>query len=363
MRSRAMNARPHPGPLPQGEGEYFAIVGEFGRAQFAMRSEAKSQKAELARGTTEFSGGDDSYSLSPGERVRVRASVITNFVFPQFASTHPEAPAVERTPRVPVAASSERGSVSESVCVDARPHPGPLPQERENHSAVAGEPGRAQFALRLEAKPKETETTRETSELPESVDSRPLSPGERARVRASQITNFVFSQFTPTHPEAPAAERTPRVPVAASSERGSVSRSASAHRELPEFARLPRFQSAADHRPALRSGARASARFTILTPIVSKTNSTVTNIRALKRRERRAPVAIRLSLTPGFSPVWHARGHGKLFQQFSRPPKPLKRFLPPHRLCTGLQPGVNDRLNPNGIRALAANRTEAYPSS
>ncbi len=66
----------------------------------------------------------------------------------------------------------------------------------------------------------------------------------------------------PAHPEAPAAERAPRVPVAASSERGSglsrhsaataESRSASAHRGLPDFARLPRFQSAAGHRPALR---------------------------------------------------------------------------------------------------------------
>jgi hypothetical protein len=151
----------------------------------------------------------------------------------------------------------------------------------------------------------------------------------------------------------PAAERALRVPVAASSERGSASRSASAHRELPEFARLPRVQSSAGHRPALRSGARASARFTVRTPVASKTNSTATNLRALKRRERRAPVAIPLSLTPGFSPVWHDRGHGKLFQQFSRATKLLKQFLHHHRLGTGLKPGVNERLNPFGIRTLA----------
>ena len=46
--------------------------------------------------------------------------------------------------------------------------------------------------------------------------------------------------------------RTSRVSVAALSERGSASRSASAHRELPALARLPRIQSAAVHRPALR---------------------------------------------------------------------------------------------------------------
>jgi hypothetical protein len=101
----------------------------------------------------------------------------------------------------------------------------------------------------------------------------------------------------PTHPEAPAAECAPRVPVAASSERGSVSRSTSAHQELPEFASSPRLQSAAGHRPALRSGARASARFTARIPVASKTNSTVTNIRALKRRERRAPLTPEASNT------------------------------------------------------------------
>ncbi len=166
-----------------------------------------------------------------------------------------------------------------------------------------------------------------------------------------------------SHPEAPTAERAPRVPVAASSERGSVSRSTSACRELPKLARLPRFQSAAGHRPALRSGARASARFIAQTFVASTTNSHIANMRPLKRRERRAPVAIPLSLTPGFSPVWPVRGHGKLFQQFSRAPKPLKPFCHPPRLCTGLKPGVNERLNPFGIRTLAAGRTEAYPSS
>jgi hypothetical protein len=95
--------------------------------------------------------------------------------------THPEAPAAERAPRVPVVASSERGLVSESVCVHVRPHPGPLPQERENHSAVAGEFGHAQFAMRFLANSKVVKTAQETSELPESADSCSLSPGERVK--------------------------------------------------------------------------------------------------------------------------------------------------------------------------------------
>ena len=165
----------------------------------------------------------------------------------------------------------------------------------------------------------------------------------------------------PTHPEAPAAERVPRVPVAASSERGSglggahasgvlfsasrrkprhtnlspvfqptmsverwfgrdartrtrdacAPRSPSARREIPSFARPPRFQPAAGHRPALRPGARASARFTARTFVASKTNSTVTNLRPLKRRERRAPFAasrVAQVSQPAVSPISKSAG-------------------------------------------------------
>ena len=136
----------------------------------------------------------------------------------------PEAPSAERAPRVPIAASSERSSVSESVCVHARPHPGPLPQERENRSTAPcvfklpccsfafyaeqavrsdrpfdsriiraarllsplpggegqgeGEHLHINFPVRSEPKSKETVTTRETSELSVRADSSPLSPGE-----------------------------------------------------------------------------------------------------------------------------------------------------------------------------------------
>ena len=39
------------------------------------------------------------------------------------------------------------------------------------------------------------------------------------------------------------------------------------------------------------AGARASARFTVRTPAASKTNPALNSIRALKRRERRAPAS------------------------------------------------------------------------
>ena len=55
--------------------------------------------------------------------------------------------------------------------------------------------------------------------------------------------------------------------------------------------RLLSCAAAAGRRPALRSGARASARFTARTPAASKTNPALNSMRELKRRERRAPAA------------------------------------------------------------------------
>jgi len=68
---------------------------------------------------------------------------------------------------------------------DARPHPGPLPQERENRSAGAGEIEHAKFIACLEAKSSEAALARETNEFQKRAESSTLSSGERAGVRAS----------------------------------------------------------------------------------------------------------------------------------------------------------------------------------
>ena len=147
---------------------------------------SKSKDAETAQEPSEHSESVDSYSLSPGERARVRASVKTN-----FTSISPETAAIEIS-----TVSRSPSACRELICVHDRPHPGPLPQERENHSAVAGEFGHTQFAMRPEAKSEDAETARESSEFPERADSHSLSPGERARVRASVKTNFSSSSTT-----------------------------------------------------------------------------------------------------------------------------------------------------------------------
>jgi hypothetical protein len=77
--------------------------------------------------------------------------------------------------------------------LDVRPHPGPLPQEREKRSTVAGEFRRVVFLLPPEADKKKAEKERRSNELSERADGCSLSPGERVRVRASNITNLVCS--------------------------------------------------------------------------------------------------------------------------------------------------------------------------
>ena len=115
------NDRPHPDSLPQQRENSFALAGEFGRPQFGMHPEAKPNETEKARGTIKFSasiesgfpppggegqgegehschlkatskpakvafgtneisGSGNSCSLSPGERVRVRASQLTDLL-------------------------------------------------------------------------------------------------------------------------------------------------------------------------------------------------------------------------------------------------------------------------------------------
>src|SRR5712671_5785413 len=62
MRPAVLDARPHPGPLPQGEGESFPAY-------------LKIRAAGSGGRTSEKSAAGDGCPLSPGERARVRASV------------------------------------------------------------------------------------------------------------------------------------------------------------------------------------------------------------------------------------------------------------------------------------------------
>ena len=102
----------------------------------------------------------------------MRASVTTNLI-----PHHSKVLATERVSRFQTAA--------ESICVHARPHPNPLPQERENHSAVSGEFGRDQTAVRLEAKSEAAERAAGISMHPASADCCPLYLGEKSGMRAS----------------------------------------------------------------------------------------------------------------------------------------------------------------------------------
>jgi hydrogenase maturation protein HypF len=67
--------RPHPGPLPQERKKSSTVTGQFQCAPFSVRLLAKSNEAETMRRANKFQESADSCSLSPGERVRVRADV------------------------------------------------------------------------------------------------------------------------------------------------------------------------------------------------------------------------------------------------------------------------------------------------
>ena len=64
----------HPNPLPRGEGESFAVAGEFAGAQIIVHPEAKPEIVATPRETSELHETGDGCSRSPGERVRVHYS-------------------------------------------------------------------------------------------------------------------------------------------------------------------------------------------------------------------------------------------------------------------------------------------------
>ena len=79
-----MNARPHPGPLPQERGN--RSQGFIGAevSGFSPRLETNHMKAGTGMVAHEFFSDAQSFSLSPGERAGVRASVITIFFGKEF---------------------------------------------------------------------------------------------------------------------------------------------------------------------------------------------------------------------------------------------------------------------------------------
>jgi hypothetical protein len=78
--------RPHPYPLPQERENRSTVARGFGFVQLAAHPQAKLNEGEIAREAIEFSATPDCCSLSPGEWVRVRASVNT-FLFPSPIQT------------------------------------------------------------------------------------------------------------------------------------------------------------------------------------------------------------------------------------------------------------------------------------
>jgi urease accessory protein len=67
------NARPHPGPLPRGEGETLSASRRNGRSRLNQAAAANGLKAEVAKKTSEQTAGAPTVLPLPGERAGVRA--------------------------------------------------------------------------------------------------------------------------------------------------------------------------------------------------------------------------------------------------------------------------------------------------
>jgi hypothetical protein len=151
-KDNGFNARPHPGPLPQERENRKSVFG--GEHIVGGRgSSVNGARLVGAIGVLEESGSVDGYSLSLGERVRVRASVsLANMPGHGQRNGSASAPVRElhngfekHFPGTGEYLSrSGRGRVGvgaagrEDNGLDDRPHPGPLPQERENRESVFG---------------------------------------------------------------------------------------------------------------------------------------------------------------------------------------------------------------------------------
>ena len=70
------DVRPHPGPLPQERGNRSPRFVGAGAPGFRLAVSANEQQAETARAASKDHQSADACSLSPGERVRVRAGVL-----------------------------------------------------------------------------------------------------------------------------------------------------------------------------------------------------------------------------------------------------------------------------------------------
>ena len=74
--------------------------------------------------------------------------------------------------------------------MNVRPHPGPLPQERENRLQWAGDASVPVDLRHLQVDSQKTATAYQTHKFSSGVALLSLSPGERAGVRASMNSNL-----------------------------------------------------------------------------------------------------------------------------------------------------------------------------
>ena len=135
-------------------------------------SSANDRDAAIGMETNELSRDAQSGSLSPGERVRVRASVNLTFqtVNRLTNRSHPDR--------------------NEKLVLTTALTPALSPEERENRSPRFGDTDTLGYRAISSANDRDAATAMDTKELSSDVGNCPLSVRERVRVRAGVQTNF-----------------------------------------------------------------------------------------------------------------------------------------------------------------------------
>ncbi len=170
-------ARPHPDPLPQERESHLPRFVHAKRSGFATCLSGSNQAAATATTEQPLGEGDASFTLSPGERAGVRASVD---YAPKSISAFNESAATAIT--------------AQQITINGHPHPVLLPREKGNHLPRFADTERSGMASSLSTRDHAAATATAALPFNEGATSFTLSSGERAGVRASQTNQSIGSR-------------------------------------------------------------------------------------------------------------------------------------------------------------------------
>ena len=186
-----MNVRPHPGPLPQEREKRSPRLGGADAPGCRAVFPANDEAAAIATVTNEFSNNAASLPLSPGERAGVRASVKLTSAIPAHIRRYHQ-------PRVRLMNDRPHPGQAQTLTRPAATlsHPMGEGKEKEKRSPRLGGTDALGCRAFFSTNDKAAAIAMVTNEFSSDATSLTLSPGERAGVRAVQITNLISPAST-----------------------------------------------------------------------------------------------------------------------------------------------------------------------